>query len=181
MKLRMCALVFLTAVAQVLAQDTGPKSKKTDSSNIIKEIDLNQPVFYGFPGKEVRIEDFNGVKCLINDKEYGFAVMEFDVKQSGIQALCRATTDSTPAATIGAVLFRFEEGKWKTVSNIAWNIALDQAKFKDITFKVSFDEMGRKDGKYRLILYRSNNQGKLIVEKIRVEKMDNNIAIPENK
>lgn len=181
MKLRMCVLVFLTAVAPVLAQGSDSQQKKDDPSNIISEIDLKQPVADGVLSKQVKIEDFNGVKCLINDKDYGFASMVFNINQSGFQVICRTTTDSTPASTFGVILYCFEDNKWKSVRNLGWNIAQEQSKFKDMTFKVYFDELGKKDGKYKLIFYRSNNQGKLIVEKIRVEKMDNNIAIPENK
>ncbi len=181
MKLRMCVLVFLTMVASVLAQVPDSQQKKDDSSNIISEINLKQPVADGVISKQVRIEDFNGEKCLVDDKEYLLVTMVFDVKQSGIQVICRATTDSTPPSTFGAILYRFENDKWDTVRNLGWNIVLDKAKFKDVTFKISFDEMGKKDGRYRLIIYRSNNQGTLIIENIRVEKLDNNVTTSGDK
>ena len=112
-------------------------------------------------GKRERLFDGAAYVCAaikINCLAYQDVVLEFNAKTVG-----------TPAATVGAILYRHESGELKILSRSQWLHPVRAGEYGPV--RVEFPgHCVVTDGEYEIYLYRSNQQGALYLDTARISQ-----------
>ena len=103
-------------------------------------------------------------------KAYAFAIHNFNLK-SGLSIDISAYAPQG-IARFGAILYRQENNKYKSVKTLCWNKKLSVDKFVQYNFKIDYLKLNEVAGKYRIILFKTNQKGTINVQKITIEKYD---------
>ena len=125
------------------------------------------------------VQKMNGTSVMVNSRNYVAAILRFkgEDNTTGILDLDLMTTGQPPT-TLGAILFRKENGKLIKISMFAWLKAVPRENYGKMTF--SFPAGRFKSGQdYEIYLYRANQKGTLIFRNItlKLEKVKRSIKI----
>lgn len=122
-----------------------------------------------FRGKG-RIQELDGKKYLTAEDGYDFSAIFFNLVDSGLKLSCRGMSlPDKVNASIGAIVFRWENNSWKPLKNMGWKCVLPFQTMKELVFAARKDELGANSGRYMVILYR--NSGRPALAEIRLEKL----------
>ena len=117
-----------------------------------------------------KILEVDGKRCLAAEEGYDFASISFNLPAGGIKLVCTGISQpDNISASIGAIIFRWENNDWKQVKNIGWKRTLPFKNGREQIFTVSKEELNSISGRYMIILYR--NSGKPALSEIRLEKL----------
>ena len=125
------------------------------------------------------VQKKNGESVMVNSKNYVAAILRFSGEDntSGTLELDLMTTGQPPT-TLGAILFRKENGKLIKISMFAWLKAVPRENYGKMTFH--FPPGRFKSGQdYEIYLYRANQKGTLIFRNIsfKLEKVKRSIKV----
>ncbi len=128
------------------------------------------------PGKELvcrgkgKIQEIDGKKHLVAAEGYDFAAIFLPASDAGIKLTCIGLSQPAQVnASIGAILFRWENNAWKQVKNLGWKRMLPFKTARDVVFTARRDELGAGSGRRMIILYR--NSGIPVLNEIRLESL----------
>lgn len=125
------------------------------------------------------VQKINGETVKVNSQNYVAAVLRFNGEDnaSGVLELDLMTTGQPPA-TLGAILYRNENGKLIRISTLAWLKHVPRENFGKMSFKFAPGTF-KAGQKYEIYLYRANQKGSLIFRNLllKLEKVKRTITV----
>lgn len=109
-----------------------------------------------------------GANVMMNSEEYSVAYIVVNLN-SGFKLTVNCARGEQGACSLGAIVYRMVNKKWKSVKNIGWHRSLSPI-YRDIVFKASWDKLNKKRGTYMIMLFRSRKKGLLKIKSWKVER-----------
>ena len=115
----------------------------------------------------VRGED--AVVCRSDAYAFAHAVVEVPriLPEEHLAFTLRATRpDGAKTGLLGAMLYRHKKGGWEPGPQLLWNRRLSAKGWDGVEFSVSGAQLGKKSGKYLLILFKMKNTDAVAVSSV---------------
>ena len=74
--------------------------------------------------------------------------------------------EGSKTGRFGAVLYYSEKGDWKTLSQLAWDRRVSDREWEDLSFSVTAEKLGKKNGQYMLIFFKMRGTDPVAVSNV---------------
>lgn len=125
------------------------------------------------------VQKENGIPVKVNNKNYVAAIIRFAGEENAKGVLeLDLMTEGQPPSSLGAMLYRNENGKLVRISTLAWLKGVPRENYGKMTFNFAPGTF-KKGQDYEIYLYRANQKGTLKFRKItlKLEKIERSIRV----